>query len=147
MWREVQLRWHGAPRGVCAMSEVLGCCASTPRGAKCKPMQLPSGFLIGTYMSIASLAEKWVLEHCTHKCTGCRLFSKHLVLRSSFAPEYTAPLMTDFVGLPITPILMCTNYPNYMRSPQRVPLLIQIFAIRVFCEQSRRLFPETFCNT
>ena len=86
MWREVQLRWHGAPRGVSAMSEVLDCCASTLRGAKCKPMQSPSGFLIGMYMSIASLAEEWVLEHCTRKCSGCRwvtIYSIRQLLRKS----------------------------------------------------------------
>jgi len=67
-------------------------------------MQSPSGCLIGAYMSIASLAEEWVLEHCTYKCSGCRLYAKHLGPRSNFALDFTAPISCDFV--------VVNHYPN-----------------------------------
>ena len=65
--------------GIGAMAAALGCCASTSRGARCKPMQSSSGCRIRTYLSTTSLAEEWVPEFCTRKCLECRWVTIHSI--------------------------------------------------------------------
>lgn len=86
--------------GIGAMAAALGCCASTSRGARCKPMQSSSGCRIRTYLSTTSLAEEWVPEFCTRKCLECRLVTIHSIrqlLRKSTRGKFRN-IMADTSG-------------------------------------------------
>ena len=51
-------------------------------------------------MSIASLAEEWVLERCTRKCSGCRwvtIYSIRQLLRKSTRGKFRN-IMADTSG-------------------------------------------------